>query len=97
MSRRVNEATAFKVKAFESNKWLLWEKPTSTWSWKLVSLEGDRTRLVTRLKQRYAWEKRAAAISALVLLEFGDFAMIRGVLKGIKVRAEDLAGEDVET
>jgi hypothetical protein len=92
MSRKVNETTAFKVKAFERNQWLVWEKPDSTWSWKLVPLDGDRTRLITRLKQRYAWESPASAISALVLLEFGDFAMIRRVLKGIRARAENLPG-----
>jgi hypothetical protein len=92
MSGKVNETTAFKVKAFEPNQWLVWAKPDSAWSWKLVPLEGDRTRLITRLKQRYAWESPASAISALVLLEFGDFAMIRRVLKGIKARAENLQG-----
>jgi hypothetical protein len=92
MSRKVNQTTAFKVKAFERNQWLIWEKPDSTWSWKLVPLDGDRTRLITRLKQRYAWESPASAISALVLLEFGDFAMIRRVLKGIRARAENLPG-----
>ena len=92
MSKRVNETTAFRVKAFEPKQWLLWAKPDSTWSWTLVPLERDRTRLITRLKQRYAWESPASAISALVLLEFGDFAMIRRVLKGIKARAERLQG-----
>lgn len=67
-------------------------KPDSTWSWKLDPLDGDRTRLITRLKQRYAWESPASAISALELLEFGDFAMIRRVLKGIKARAENWQG-----
>jgi hypothetical protein len=88
MSKKVNETTAFRVKSFETNRWLLWDKPDSTWSWKVLPLEGDRTRLITRLKQRYAWEKPAAALSALVLLELGDFAMIRRVLMGIKARAE---------
>lgn len=92
MSRKVNQTTAFKVKAFEPNRWLIWEKPDSTWSWKLVPLDGDRTRLITRLKQRYAWESPASAISALVLLEFGDFAMIRRVLNGIRARAENRPG-----
>lgn len=92
MSKKVNETTAFKVKAVEPNRWLLWEKPDSTWSWKLLPLAGGRTRLVTRLKQRYAWESPASAVSALVLLEFGDFAMIRRVLKGIKARAENWQG-----
>jgi hypothetical protein len=97
MSKKVNETTAFKVKAVEPNRWLLWEKPDSTWSWKLLPLAGGRTRLITRLKQRYAWESPGSAVSALVLLEFGDFAMIRRVLKGIKARAEHRTSRNVTT
>jgi hypothetical protein len=96
-SKNVNETTAFKVKALEPDRWLLWEKPDSTWSWKLVSLDSGGTRLITRLKQRYAWEKPASALSALMLLGFGDFPMIRRVLKRIRSRAERLAGTDVRT
>jgi hypothetical protein len=91
MAKKVNETTAFKVKAFELNEWLLWEKPDSTWAWKLVPLAGGRTRLIARLKARYAWESPGSAILTLVLLEFGDFPMIRRVLKGIKSRAERMA------
>jgi hypothetical protein len=90
MAKKVNETTAFKVKAFAINEWLLWEKPDSTWAWKLVPLEGGRTRLISRLKQQYAWKTPGSAILILVLLEFGDFPMMRRVLKGIKARAEGL-------
>jgi hypothetical protein len=90
MAKKVNDTTAFKVRAFAINEWLLWEKPDSTWAWKLVPLEGGRTRLISRLKQHYPWEKPGSAILTLVLLEFGDFAMMRRVLKGIKARAERL-------
>jgi hypothetical protein len=90
MAKQVNDTTAFKVKAFATNEWLLWEKPDSTWAWKLVPLEGGRTRLISRLKQRYAWEDPGSAILTLVLLEFGDFPMMRRVLRGIKARAERL-------
>jgi hypothetical protein len=90
MAKRINETTAFKVKAFAINQWLLWAKPDSTWAWKLVPLEGGRTRLIARLKQRYAWETPGSAMLTLVLLEFGDFAMMRRVLQGIKARAERL-------
>jgi hypothetical protein len=90
MAKKVNDTTAFKVKAFETNHWLLWEKPDSTWVWKLVPLPGGRTRVISRMKARYVWQKPLYAILSLVLLEFGDFAMIRRVLKGIKVRAERL-------
>jgi hypothetical protein len=71
MAKKVNETTAFKVTAFEPSEWLLWEKPDSTWAWKLLPLDGGRTRLVSRLKARYAWEKPGSAILTLVLLEFG--------------------------
>jgi|ERR671918_842515 hypothetical protein len=91
MYKKVNETTAFRVKAFERNEWLLWEKPDSTWSWKLISLEGGRTRLISRLKQRYAWEAPGSAIFTLVLLEFGDFPMMRRVLLRIKARAERMS------
>jgi hypothetical protein len=91
MAKKINETTAFKVKAFQLNEWLLWEKPDSTWAWKLTPLAGGRTRLLSRLKVRYAWESPGSAILTLILLEFGDFPMMRRVLKGIKVRAERMA------
>jgi hypothetical protein len=91
MAKQVNETTAFRVKAFALNEWLLWEKPDSTWAWKLIPLDGGRTRLVLRLKARYAWERPGSAILTLVLLEFGDFPMMRRVLKGINVRAQRMS------
>lgn len=91
MAGTVNETTAFKVRAFESNRWLLWDKPDSTWAWRLSALPNGGTRLITRLKQRYQWESPAIALFTLVLLEFGDFPMMRRVLSGIKSRAERLA------
>jgi hypothetical protein len=91
MAKQVNETTAFNVEAFELNEWLLWRKPDSTWAWKLIPLPGGRTRLLSRLKVRYAWESPGSAILTLILLEFGDFPMMRRVLRGIKIRAERMA------
>jgi ribosomal protein S12 methylthiotransferase accessory factor YcaO len=90
MAKHPTETTAFKVRAFVLHEWLLWDKPDSTWAWSLVPLDGGRTRLISRLKARYAWETPASAILSLVLLEFGDFPMMRRVMKGIKARAEPL-------
>ena len=68
---------------------MLWQKPDSTWAWKLVPLEGSRTRLVTRLKARYEWRRSPGnALLSLILLEFGDFPMMRKLLRGVKARAE---------
>ena len=44
-------------RASSRNRWLLWEKPHSTWAWTLAPLEDGRTRLVVRLKDRYAWRE----------------------------------------
>jgi hypothetical protein len=91
MASKINETTAFKIKAFEPNQWMLWEKPHSTWAWKLVPREGAHTRLITRIKDHYAW--RAApgnALVSLILMEFGDFPMMRKLLLNVKWRAERL-------
>ncbi len=88
-------AIAYKVDSFRRNEWMLWvhrphegEAPDSTWSWKLTLLPGGRTRLVTRMKQDYRWQTPRLAAFNLILMEFGDFAMERRMLKGIKARAE---------
>lgn len=97
MTRNVNATTAFKVKAFLTNRWLLWTKPDSTWAWTLTPLAEGQTRLITRLKQRYPWESPAIALFTLLLLEFGDFPMMRRMLQGIKVRAEQMGSSVVTT
>jgi hypothetical protein len=51
-------------------------------------LNGGRTRLITRLKQHYDWKSPAGTVLTVVLAEFGDFAMMRKMLLGIKGRAE---------
>ena len=92
-------AIAYRVDAFEVNDWMLWvhkphedEQPDSTWSWRLERLPEERTRLVTRMKQHYRWRTPRLATFNLILMEFGDFAMERRMLKGIKARAERLMG-----
>jgi carbon monoxide dehydrogenase subunit G len=103
-------AIAYKVDSLQVNEWMVWvhrphegEPPDSTWSWRLARLPADRTRLVTRMKQDYRWKTPRLAMFNLILMEFGDFAMERRMLKGIKVRAErvrpnasgDTAGSDM--
>jgi hypothetical protein len=91
MSPTPSDATAFKVADFATNRWLLWRKPDSTWVWTLTALAGTQTRLVTRVHARYEWCKPPSALVALILMELGDFAMMRRMLRGIKARAEAAA------
>jgi hypothetical protein len=88
MFSKVDAATAFRVHSFEPPQYLVWSKPDSTWAWKLTPLPQRRTRLVTRLRQRYDWSMPGRALVSVVLIEFGDFPMMRRMLKGIKERAE---------
>jgi hypothetical protein len=77
----LNESDAFRVKAFETGAWLLWEKPDSTWSWLLRPVPGG-TRLVVRIRAR------PANLFWTLFMEFGDPPMAVRMLKGIKERAE---------
>jgi hypothetical protein len=92
-------AIAYRVDSFQTNEWMLWvhrphenEEPDSTWSWKLERLPGERTRLITRMKQDYRWHTPRLAMFNVILMEFGDFAMERRMLRGIKGRAERREG-----
>lgn len=86
-----SDVTAFRVERFELNQWLLWHKPDSTWAWKLTDTGHGTTRLVTRVNATYQWKRPLAALLGIALMEFGDFAMMRRMLRGIKERAETLA------
>ena len=88
MAPTPTEVTAFKVAGFETNRWLLWQQPVSTWAWQLEPLSGNTTRLVTRLRIFYDWGQPARAAFSVLLNEFGDFPMMRRMLLGIKHRAE---------
>jgi hypothetical protein len=95
MASQVNETTAFKIKGFDPNRWMLWVKPHSTWASKLVPLEGGRTRMISRVKDRYSWRRAPGnALLSLVLFEFGDFPMMRKLFLNVKRRAERLASNN---
>lgn len=78
----LNESDAFRVKAFATAEWLLWEKPDSTWSWLLKRLPDDGTRLIVRIRAR------PASLFWTLFMEVGDPPMAVKMLKGIKERAE---------
>ena len=52
-----------------------------------VAVDGT-ARLVTRVHAVYDWRHPLTALLGVILMEFGDFAMQRRMLRGIKARAE---------
>jgi hypothetical protein len=87
------DKTAFTVRAFDEERWLLWVKPDSVWAWQLTPTDDNGTRLVTRIHAVYDWHHPRSAALGVVLMEFGDFAMLRRMLRGIKARAESTGDE----
>jgi hypothetical protein len=86
MASHPTPSTSFRVATAEPEACLVWAKPDSTWAWTLTPAGPGRTRLVTRLRQRY--QPTPAGLLTIILAEFGDFAMMRKMLLGIKSRAE---------
>jgi hypothetical protein len=85
------DRTALTVHSFDVGRWLLWAKPDSSWAWQLTPDGQGGTRLVTRIHAVYEWRKHPLmAVFGCVLMEFGDFAMLRTMLRGISQRAETL-------
>jgi hypothetical protein len=66
----------------------MWPQPDSTWAWHLRPAAGG-TRLVTRLRILYRWQQQpAGALLSLLLNEFGDFPMMRKMLRTLRGHAE---------
>ena len=89
-----SDRNALRVDSFQVNEWMLWTKPDSTWAWHLTPTDDGGTRLVTRIHAVYDWHHPLMALVGVLLMEFGDFAMCRRMLRGIKARSEALARED---
>jgi hypothetical protein len=88
MVPRPSERTAFVVDGFVAPEWLLWRTPNRTWAWRLVPLAaGGRTRLISRLYTLYEWSRPWVLVTVL-LMEVGDYPMMRRMLRGIRERAE---------
>jgi hypothetical protein len=96
MAGRPTERTAFRVRAFEEPRWMLWAKPDSSWAWRLEPAGDGATRLVTRVRCRYSLRDFPGVLLTIPLLELADFPMMRRMLLGMKHRAERLARETAE-
>ena len=87
MAPTPSATSAFVVDSLEVPRWMLWRTPSSSWAWRLVPLPDGSTRLVTRLHAVYDWH-RVSTVLWMPLMEFGDFPMMRRMLRGIRERAE---------
>lgn len=89
MTAGTDERTSFRVAEVVPSSQLVWSKPDSTWAWLLVPQPDGGTRLLTRLKTRYRADRWLPV--TVLLMEVGDFPMMRRMLLGIRQRAEAAA------
>jgi hypothetical protein len=87
MVLKPSERMSFIVDSFDRPQWLLWRSRVRSWAWRLVPLPDGRTRLISRLNTLYDW-RRPGTLVTVVLMEFGDYAMMRRMLLGVRDRAE---------
>jgi len=64
------------VARLEPGTLMLWEKPGGAWLWPLKPVGAGHTRLITRLRSRYAWAE-PTIVTELILMEIGDPFMMR--------------------
>ena len=96
MTAHPGPTTVFRVRNIDAPHILLWAKRDSTWVWQLTADGESGTRLVTRLCARHDWSRPLAGLGSLLLLELGDFPMMRKMLLGIRERAEEAASRGHE-
>lgn len=78
------------VKEIRPNRSMVWwerKKQSTTWVWGLYPIDGDKTRLVTRVRNDYR-KGLSNFIFGVLLIEPADFPLMRKCMLGIKRRAE---------
>jgi hypothetical protein len=88
MAERITPRTAFRVADVCPPHALLWQKPDSTWAWRLTRTGTGGTRLVTRIRATHDRRHLGSWLASLLLLEVGDYAMQRRMLLHLRERAE---------
>jgi hypothetical protein len=76
------------VKEYREYEYILWsdEENKASWLWYLYTNEDNKTRLITRLRTKYAW--KSIWIIYYLIYDFGDIIMMKKCMNGIKQRAE---------
>ncbi len=89
----VGNGPKFQVMEVETNRYLVLG-PKISWAMALYPQADSTTRLVQRLRSHYYWSSFGGAIFAVVL-DVGDFIMMRKMLLTLKERVErNVAGQE---
>jgi len=85
----MSPVTAMRCVEFEAGRWMLWQNNVraGTWLWYLDDIEGTRTRLITRMRDRYDW-RQPWRLPMQLAVDVLDWPFMRACMLGIKARAE---------
>ncbi len=89
MASHPSPLTSFVVASARKDRFLVWAKNDSVWSWRLTPADRG-TRLTVRLRTGPVRAHPVRSLIGAVLLEVGDFPMMHKMLRGIQERAESL-------
>jgi hypothetical protein len=81
------------VKDIRPNETMVWwehKRHATSWVWGLYPIDGERTRLITRVRNDYHRTGLSNFIFGLLLIEPADFPLMRKCMLGIKRRAESV-------
>jgi hypothetical protein len=85
----ISPAGGLSFYAIEPNQYLIWrgDGAYGGFIWALYSLDNNQTRLVSRARLSYSWNRPSQLVFDL-LTEFSDHLAIRKILQGVKGRVE---------
>jgi hypothetical protein len=85
----ISPAGGLSFYAIEPNQYLVWRGDSAYggFIWALYPLENNQTRLVSRARLSYSWNK-PTQLAFDLLTEFSDHLAVRKILQGVKGRVE---------
>ena len=87
------EASGLFVKEIRPNESMVWwerKRQSTSWVWGLYPIDGEQTRLITRVRNDYR-KGLSNFIFGILLIEPADFPLMRKCMLGVKRRAETQA------
>ncbi len=86
----ISSAVSYSVYSLDPPHSMVWvssdDPPSGTWTWSLEPIDGQRTRLITRMRGAYHWTSPGILLELWV--DWGDLPFMRKCMLGIKQRAE---------
>lgn len=86
----ISAVASLEFDSIHPDKYLIWRSaaspPDGSFTWALYPVDGNHTRLISRIRLRYHWTDRRLLLD--LFTEFADHVAVPKILLGIKARVE---------